>query len=712
MSNTFAIAISEELKIRTDQVESTVKLLVEGSTIPFISRYRKEATGSLDEVQITNIRDRWQQMVELEKRRATILETIKSQGKLTDVLAASIRQAQTISVLEDIYLPYRPKRRTKATVAKEKGLEPLAAKIYEQSDFSLEDEAMNYLSEDKGVMSIQDALDGARDIIAEWINEDADVRSKLRHCFLESGIISSKVVRGKQEEGQKYQDYFEWQQIAKTAPSHRILATRRGEKEEILMLKIEPPPEEALAILENVCVTNTTAASREVSLAVKDSYKRLLAPSLETEIRMELKNRADRDAIAVFQDNLQELLMAPPLGSKRIMAIDPGMRTGSKIVCLDEHGKLLTNDTVYLFGSAQEKSQALVKLKKLTDQYQTEIIAIGNGTGSRETEAFCRQLTFDKPVPIILVNESGASIYSASEIAREEFPDHDVTVRGAISIGRRLMDPLAELVKIDAKSIGVGQYQHDVDQNLLKQCLDDTVVSCVNKIGVEVNFASQPLLMYVSGLGPALAKSIVHHRETKGPFKNRLELKNVSGLGEKAFEQCAGFLRITDGDHPLDQSSVHPESYPIVQRILDDLGCDIKTLMTDKNMQKQIDLKKYVTDEIGLPTLRDIKAEIEKPGRDPREAFELFAYKDGIETIDDLTVGMKLPGVVTNVTAFGAFVDVGVHQDGLVHISQLADKFVSNPSDVVKVHQKVQVTVMEVDSKRNRIALSMRKNPK
>lgn len=709
MSINYDSTIAEELNLRVDQVAAAARLLDDGATVPFISRYRKEATGNLDEVAVTNVRDRLGQLRELDKRRAAVLHSIEEQGKLTEELKQKVLAAPTLAVLEDIYLPYRPKRRTKATVAKEKGLEPLAQVIFEQKGVDLKAEAVKFVNAEKGIESTDDALAGARDIIAEWISEDAKVRAQLRRLFYEKGIITSKVIRGKEQEGNKYKDYFQWEEPVRQAPSHRILAVRRGEKEKFLMVRTLPPEEEAIAILEANFVKSQDADGRQVQTAVHDSYKRLLSLSLETELRLELKKRADQEAIRIFDNNLRELLMAPPLGQKNILAVDPGLRTGCKVVCLDGQGKLLVNDTIYLVQSEGARGEAVDTIKGLCKKYSIEVIAIGNGTAGRETEMFIRNIGLPKEIQTVVVNESGASIYSASDVAREEFPDYDVTVRGAVSIGRRLMDPLAELVKIDPKSIGVGQYQYDVDQNLLKQNLDDVVISCVNQVGVEVNTASKQLLTYVSGLGPARAQAIIDYRNAQGPFRSRLQIREVPGLGPKAFEQAAGFLRIRDGLNPLDASAVHPESYPIVNKMAEDLGCSVQEIMIKEQLRRKIDLKKYVTAVVGLPTLTDIQTELAKPGRDPRPPFQIFSFKEGVETVDDLSPGMTLPGVVTNVTAFGAFVDVGVHQDGLVHISELSDRFIKDPHEVVKVHQKVTVKVLEVDLERRRIALTMRK---
>lgn len=700
--------IARELRLRPQQVDSTVHLLEEGSSVPFIARYRKEATGSLDEVAVTQIRDRLHQLRELDKRRETILLSIYQQGKLTDELKSKILAVETMAVLEDIYLPYRPKRRTKASIAKEKGLEPLAQKIFSQEGMDPQAEAADYVDAEKKVNSVEEALAGARDIIAEWVSEDARARSLLRALFLDRAVISSRVVRGKEQDGIKYKDYFQWEEPVKNAPSHRILAVRRGEKETFLTVRILPPEEEALSILKSLFVRGRGKDAWEVQSACEDSYKRLLSLSMETEIRLELKKRADGEAIEIFKSNLRQLLMAPPLGQKNVLAIDPGFRTGCKLVCLNRQGKLLHHETLYITDSESQKQAASHTVSNLCQKYETEVIAIGHGTAGRETEAFIRGIGLSKEIQVVLVNESGASIYSASEAAREEFQDYDVTVRGSVSIGRRLMDPLAELVKIDPKSIGVGQYQHDVDQNLLKDSLDDVVVSCVNQVGVEVNTASRQLLTYVSGLGPARAQAILDHRNAHGPFHHREELKKVTGLGSKAFELAAGFLRIHDAENPLDASAVHPESYPVVEAMAKDLGCSLDEFVGNAGLIQKIRLEKYVSEAVGMPTLLDIKQELAKPGRDPREPFSLFSFQDGVQTLEDLHPGMKLPGVVTNITAFGAFVDIGVHHDGLVHISQLSNRFVKDPHDVVSVHQKVTVRVLEIDLSRGRIALSMR----
>ncbi|WP_412466415.1 Tex family protein [Pedobacter sp. KLB.chiD] len=699
--------IAAELKVAEKQVTATVTLLDEGATVPFISRYRKEATGSLDEVEVAAIRDRVLQLRDLDKRREAILKSMNELGKLTPELEKKISEAESISLLEDIYLPFKPKRKTRASVAKEKGLEPLALQIFEQHSFDLADEADKFIDAEKGVNSPDEALAGARDIIAELISENAEARNKMRTYFQEKAVFKSEVIKGKEEEGIKYKDYFEWSEPVKTAASHRVLAMRRGEKELILRLDALPPADEAIAILENQFILDNNAASKQVQQALEDSYKRLLEPAMETELRVFTKQKADEEAIRVFAENARQLLLAAPMGQKNVLAIDPGFRTGCKVVCLDKQGQLLENTAIYPHTGQGNIKNAEFTIQQLCEKYEIEAIAIGNGTAGRETEAFVRALNLPH-ITIVMVNESGASIYSASEVAREEFPMHDITVRGAVSIGRRLMDPLAELVKIDPKSIGVGQYQHDVDQNKLQASLDDTVISAVNSVGVELNTASKQILAYVSGLGPTLAKNIVDYRNTHGAFKNRESLKKVPRLGDKAYEQAAGFLRIRNAENVLDTSGVHPERYAVVDQMAKDLGTTVSALMKDTQLQKQIKLQQYVTEEIGLPTLNDILKELAKPGRDPREQFEAFNFTDGVNEISDLRVGMKLPGIVTNITNFGAFVDIGVHQDGLVHTSQLANRFVANPNDVVKVHQKVEVTVMEVDVTRKRISLSMK----
>ncbi|MGA8280855.1 MAG: Tex family protein [Desulfobacterales bacterium] len=703
--------ISAELNIATQQIDAVADLLAQGGTVPFIARYRKEATGSLDEVAITAIRDRLHQLEELDVRKAAVLKSLETNGHLTDELKEQVSAAPTLAVLEDLYLPFRPKRRTKATVAREKGLEPLAREILEQSGRDPVQLAAAYVVPQKGVESVDAALEGARHIIAEIINEDPRARDRMRELYVRKGIIRSQVATDKETEGAKYRDYFDWNEPAATAPSHRILAMRRGEKEDILNLAMLPPETEALALLEDLFVNGDDPDAAQVRLALNDGYRRLLSRAMETELRLVTKQRADEQAIRIFASNLRQLLLSPPLGARRVMGIDPGYRTGCKIVCLDRQGKLLHHETVYPHLSERQDRQAAEKIAELCHRFSIEAVAIGNGTAGRETEALVRKIDSLQAIPVLLVNESGASIYSASEAARREFPDLDLTVRGSVSIARRLMDPLSELVKIDPKSIGVGQYQHDVDQSDLKKSLDDVVISCVNAVGVDVNRASVELLTYVSGLGPQLAANIVAVRNEKGPFTSRVELKSVPRLGPKAFEQSVGFLRIQRGADPLDASAVHPESYAVVDAMARDQDCSVAELMQEASRRKKIDLTRYVDDKIGLPTLRDILAELDKPGRDPRKDFETVAFAGHVNQITDLRPGMILPGVVTNVTAFGAFVDIGVHQDGLVHISEMADAFVKNPTDVVSVQQRVKVTVLEVDLERNRIALSMKTAP-
>lgn len=712
MNTNHFLIVAEELQIKVKQVTDTIELLDEGATVPFISRYRKEVTGSLDEVQVAAIRDRMQQLRELDKRREAVLKSIQEQGKLTEELEKKIQAADTMVVLEDLYLPYKPKRRTKATIAKEKGLEPLADLIFTQDSIDLEAEASKYISEEKEVVSVDEALQGARDIIAERVNEHVELRKKMRDLFINEGTFTCKVIPGKEEEAAKYKDYFDWSEPIKTAPSHRVLAMRRGEKELFLMLDSCPEEFSAIALMEEMILENAANSSvDQVRMAIKDCYKRLMKPSMETEVRLFTKKKADEEAIKVFAENLRQLLLAAPLGEKSVMAIDPGFRTGCKTVCLGPQGQVLSYDTIFPNEPQRKLAESGATVKHLVEKFKIEAIAIGNGTASRETEAFVKSLGLPKQVIVTMVNESGASIYSASEVAREEFPDFDLTVRGAVSIGRRLMDPLAELVKIDAKSIGVGQYQHDVDQSALKNSLDDTVMSCVNGVGVEVNTASKQLLTYVSGLGPVLAQNIVNYRNENGPFKSRNEIKKVPRLGDKAFEQAAGFLRIRNAKHPLDASAVHPERYALVEQMAGDLGVRVADLMVSEEIRSKIQLKKYISEDVGLPTLQDILEELSKPGRDPRETFEVFNFQEGVNEITDLKVGMKLPGIVTNITKFGAFVDVGVHQDGLVHLSHLADRFIKDPTEVVSVSQKVEVTVMEVDVPRKRIGLSMKSDP-
>jgi uncharacterized protein len=694
--------ISSTLGIPENQVRKTIELLDEGATIPFISRYRKEATGSLDEVQVAQIRDLRDQLVELEKRREAILKSLKELDKLSPELEKAVRGAETLAKLEDIYLPYKPKRKTRAMAAREKGLQALADKLFEQRMLDPEVLAAEFLED------TEEALAGARDILAEEMMETAEVREEARHLFARKTTVKSTVAKGKQEVGIKYKDYFDWSESLAQAPSHRVLALFRGENEGILNLNLVGPDQDVLDKLDRRFIKGNNACARQVTLAIQDGYKRLLMPAMENEMRAEAKKRADEEAIRVFAENIRQLLLAAPLGQKRVLALDPGFRTGCKLVCLDEQGTLLDNTAVYPHTGPGQAQEAANTISAWVKKHKVQAIAIGNGTAGRETEAFIRNLNLEG-VTIIMVNESGASIYSASEAARDEFPDKDITVRGAVSIGRRLMDPLAELVKIDPKSIGVGQYQHDVDQKKLQASLDDTVISCVNSVGVELNTASKQILSYVSGLGPQLAQNIIDYRTKNGPFIKRSDLKKVTRLGEKAYEQAAAFLRIRHAKNPLDASAVHPERYDIVEKMAKDLNCKVGDLLANESLRKQIQLQKYVTSEVGMPTLTDILAELAKPGRDPREQFEAFEFTEGVNGIKDLRVGMKLPGIVTNITNFGAFVDIGVHQDGLVHVSQLADKFVKDPNEIVKVAQKVLVTVTEVDEARKRIALSMKK---
>lgn len=703
--------IAAELSLRESQVAAAAELLEGDATVPFIARYRKEATDSLDEVALLSIRDRLVRLADLDRRREAVLGSLRERDLLSDELREKIEAVQTMTQLEDLYLPYRPKRRTRATMAREKGLAPLAelltAAAREGSDLDPVEAARPFVDAGRGVDDVETALAGARDIIAEAASEDARARNGLRLLFVRQARIRSSVAKGKEEEGAKYRDYFDWSEPARQAPSHRILALFRGEKEGFLSLSLQPDAEEGIRILEGLFVKGSGPAAQEVRKAVADGYVRLAAPSMETELRGALKRKADVEAVAVFARNVREILMASPLGQKRLLAVDPGIRTGCKIVVLDGQGKLLATDVVYVVGR-KETSEAARRVRDLAERHAVEAVAVGNGTGGREAEAFFRSLGLPGDPPVVLVNESGASIYSASEAAREEFPDQDLTVRGAVSIGRRLQDPLAELVKIDPKSIGVGQYQHDVDQKLLRSSLDDVVLSCVNAVGVEVNTASRQLLSRVSGLGETLAGNIVAYREANGPFRGRSELKKVSRLGPKAFEQAAGFLRVSSGEEPLDGSAVHPESYPIVRRMAQDQSCSVRDLLADGKRRASIDLGRYVTEKTGLPTLKDILAELEKPGRDPRATFESAVFDAEVKELEDLRAGMILPGVVTNVTAFGAFVDVGVHQDGLVHVSRLADRFVADPASVVRPGQSVTVAVVDVDLPRRRISLSMK----
>lgn len=704
----YAAIIAQQLDLQEEQTHNVLELLEDGATIPFIARYRKEATDSLDEVQIGKIRDLHIKLVELDKRRGAILDSIDEQGKLTAELRAKITEAATMSELEDLYLPYRPKRKTRASVAREKGLEPLASLIFSQKEPNLMAIAKRHVNPAKGINTADEALAGARDIIAEWVSENAGVRNRLRNIFMKEAFASCKVVKDKEKEGEKYATYFNHNEKLSRAPSHRILAMFRGEEEGFLRIHIAPDESRLLTALKKHFVKSTNLCAEQVAMAVTDSYKRLLQPQMETEMRKIFKEKADKEAINVFATNLRQLLLAPPLGQKTVMAIDPGFRTGCKVVILDKQGKLLHNETIYPHPPKAEYRLASDKLKRMVEQYKVEAIAIGNGTAGRETEYFVSKIPFCREVQAIVVNESGASIYSASQIARDEFPDYDVTVRGAVSIGRRLMDPLAELVKIDPKSIGVGQYQHDVDQNMLQASLDSTVESCVNYVGVEVNTASKELLSRVSGVGPALARNIIEYRNENGPFTSRQELRNVPRFGEKSFEQAAGFLRIHHADNPLDASAVHPESYSIVNAMADHVGCTVKELMLDADKRKQIHIEEFVTAQAGIPTLKDIMQELAKPGRDPRTHFEVFQFDKNISTLSDLKPGMVVPGIVTNITNFGCFVDIGVHQDGLVHISQLADRRVNDPNEVVRLNQKVMVRVINVELDRKRISLSLR----
>lgn len=701
--------IADALKLPVHRVENTLKLLQGGATIPFISRYRKEATGGLDEVQISEISSRYEKLLELSKRKETIQSTIESLGKLTDDLRRRIDGCWDTTELEDIYLPYKPKRKTRAEAARQKGLEPLAAWLMLQRGNALDAYVKNFVKGE--VKNEEDALKGARNIIAEQVNEDEQARNQIRHQFSRQAVISAKVVKGKEtdEAAAKYRDYFDFNEPLKRCSSHRLLAIRRGEAEGILKVSITPSDEtECTDRLERRFVRGNNECSRQVCEAVNDAYKRLLKPAIETEFAALSKEKADDEAIRVFAGNLRQLLLAPPLGQKRVLGIDPGFRTGCKVVCLDAQGTLLHNEAIYPHPPKSEYQLAGRKLVKLVEQYRIEAIAIGNGTASRETEQFVTSQRFDREIQVFVVSEDGASIYSASKTARDEFPDYDVTVRGAISIGRRLMDPLAELVKIDAKSIGVGQYQHDVDQTKLKEALDQTVESCVNLVGVNVNTASSHLLTYVSGLGPVLAKNIVDYRTANGPFRSRRELLKVPRMGAKAFEQCAGFLRIPHAENPLDNSAVHPESYPIVERMAADLHCSVSDLIANRELRSRISPEKYVTDTVGLPTLTDILQELEKPGRDPRQKIQVFEFDKNVRTIDDVQEGMELPGIVTNITNFGCFVDLGIKEKGLIHVSQLADRFVSDPTTVVSIHQHVRVRVIGVDRERKRIALTMK----
>lgn len=705
----FSQMIAAELKLPAHRIANTLKLLQGGATIPFISRYRKEATGGLDEVQIGDIQTRYEKLCELSKRKETVLSTIEEQGKLTPELKARISACWNTTELEDIYLPFKPKRKTRAEAARAKGLEPLALLLMMQKENNLAAKVRNFVKGE--VKDEEDALKGARDILAEQISEDERSRNLMRNQFQRQALIQSKVIKGKEAEeaSAKYRDYFDFCEPLKKCSSHRLLALRRGESEGVLKVTIFPEDEDMCnERLQRLFVRANNECAHQVEEALTDAYKRLLKPAIETEFAALSKEKADEEAIRVFAENLRQLLLAPPLGQKRVMGIDPGFRTGCKVVCLDAQGTLLHNEAIYPHPPKSEYAQAARKIVKLVEQYKIEAIAIGNGTASRETEQFVTSQRYDREVQVFVVSEDGASIYSASKTAREEFPDYDVTVRGAVSIGRRLMDPLAELVKIDAKSIGVGQYQHDVDQTKLKASLDQTVESCVNLVGVNVNTASKHLLTYVSGLGPTLAQNIVDYRTENGPFESRRQLLKVPRMGAKAYEQCAGFLRIPQAKNPLDNSAVHPESYPIVEQMAKDLNCTVADLIKDKELRSKIDLKKYVTETVGLPTLTDILQELDKPGRDPRQKIQVFEFDKNVRTLDDLQEGMELPGIVTNITNFGCFVDIGIKENGLVHVSQLADRFVSNPADVVRIHQHVRVKVMSIDHERKRIQLTMK----
>ena len=705
----YALRIAQALQLTEEQVQNTLNLLETGATIPFISRYRKEATGSLDEVQIGNIKDLYAKWLELDKRRAAILDSIAEQGKLTPELRKQIEEAETMSVLEDLYLPYRPKRKTRASVAMEKGLQPLSKLLWAQRQLDLQREAAKFVNPEKGVANVEEALAGARDIIAEKVSENPNIRARLRDTFLRHSRISTRQIPDRIDEEGKYRIYYQSEEFLAKAPSHRILAMFRGEEEGILRVSIAPDEERTLADMKRRIVKNNSNSAQQVWMAATDSYKRLLQPQMETEMRKFYKEKADKEAIAVFSKNARQLLLAAPLGQVTTLAIDPGFRTGCKVVILDPQGKLLYNETIYPHPPVAQYKLASDKLKRLVLQYKVDAIAIGNGTAGRETENFVRHIPFERDVKAFMVNESGASVYSASPVAREEFPNYDVTVRGAVSIGRRLMDPLAELVKIDPKSIGVGQYQHDVNQKMLQESLQTTVESCVNYVGVELNTASKQLLSYVSGVGPALAQNIVDYRNENGAFASREALKNVPRFGAKAFQQAAGFLRIRGAENPLDASAVHPESYNVVSQMAADLDCSVADLMANKQLRQQIKLQKYISKTVGMPTLQDIMNELDKPGRDPRTQFEMFEFDKNVHTINDLYIGMVLPGIITNITNFGCFVDIGVHQDGLIHISRLSDRRIADPSEVVHLNQKVMVRVENVEIDRKRISLALEK---
>ncbi|MBO4530458.1 MAG: RNA-binding transcriptional accessory protein [Paludibacteraceae bacterium] len=700
----FNALIAKNLNLREQQVANTLRLLSDGATIPFISRYRKEMTGELNEVEIQEIQIQFEKLNELEKRKDAILKSIEEQGKLTPELKKRIQECQSLTEVEDIYLPYKPKRRTRAEIAREKGLEPLAKILMRQEERDPENRALGFVKGD--VNNVEEALQGAKDIIAEWVNENEQTRDRVRKCFQHEAQISSKLVKGKEKEAEKYQNYFDTEEPLRRCTSHRLLAMRRGEKEGFLRINIAPDEENVLERIKRQYLKGHTLSSQLVEEAIEDAYKRLLKPSIETEFANSSKEKADEEAIKVFAENLRQLLLASPLGEKRVLSIDPGYRTGCKVVCLDAQGNLLHNETIYPHPPQNEYAQSMSKIAKLVEAYKVEAIAIGNGTAGRETEQFVQSIKFDHPVQVFVVSESGASVYSASSIAREEFPDYDVTVRGAVSIGRRLMDPLAELVKIDPKSIGVGQYQHDVDQTKLKKSLDQTVINSVNQVGVNLNTASKHLLTYISGLGPQLAQNIVEYRAANGAFKSRDELKKVPRLGSKAYEQCAGFLRITDAENPLDNTAVHPESYGIVKKMANNLHCTISELLRNKEIRNQIDLNQYITEGVGLPTLKDIMTELEKPGRDCRQTIKVFEFDPTLKTIEDVKVGIEYPAIVTNITNFGVFADLGIKVNGLIHVSQLSDHFVSNPADVVSLHQQIMVKVLSVDLERKRIQLS------
>ena len=702
----YQLLISTALNITERQVESTLNLLNEGATIPFISRYRKEMTGGLDEVQIGNIKERYDKLCEITKRKETIINTIEEQNKLTPELKKRIEETWESSTLEDIYLPYKPKRKTKAEIARQKGLEPLAITLMMQRENNPEEKAAQFLK--NGLKDINEAIKGAQDIVAEMVNEDEQARNTVRNLFGRQAVISSKVIKGKEEEAIKYRDYFDFSELLKRCSSHRLLAIRRGESEGLLKVSISPDDEECVGRLERMFIRSNNACARYVAEALQDAYKRLLKPSIETETGNLSKEKADDEAIRVFTENLKQLLLAAPLGQKRVLGIDPGFRTGCKVVCLDAQGNLLHNENIYPHPPVNKTGEAASKIRKMVEAYNIEAIAIGNGTASRETEEFITNQQFDRKLQVFVVSEQGASIYSASKVARDEFPDYDVTVRGAVSIGRRLMDPLAELVKIDAKSIGVGQYQHDVDQTKLKKALDQTVENCVNLVGVNLNTASSHLLTYISGLGPQLALNITNYRAENGAFASRKELMKVPRMGAKAFEQCAGFLRIPNAKNPLDNTAVHPESYHIVEKMAKDLGCTVAELIANKELRGRIDLKQYITSTVGLPTLNDIMQELDKPGRDPRETAKVFEFDRSIRTLDDLREGMILPGIVGNITNFGAFVDLGIKENGLIHLSQMADRYISDPSEVVSIHQHITVKVLSIDKERKRIQLTLK----